>query len=408
MNSNLRGDLQERKTQLISADSVQRATELYENLKNTNFKNIDRNKAKVIIVTAKDALALFGDTNQEKKVELLEIIQQAEETLPPSSIKGLIEAIQSKIIEVIFPERRWLRNVLYAIVTVIVVAFLIHKIVPTPIFLTQPVVIGSMEFAEQHLVAELIAQMLEEKHVAVKRVFDQDGVLLRRSIETGDVDCFMEYTGAPFTLVFNQTVIPDSGQVYDVVRQKYADRGISVSPPFPFQNEWAILIRSSDSLNLNLKRISDIALLRSKWRAGFVPDFLNDAKAGASGMKVRYGLHFAQEQVINLDHIYEALKNNDVDIISGNSTDGERQSYNFVKLDDDLNYFPPYQPIILARQDTLRRIPELQVIMTKLPSKMNLDEMRRLNYEVRKDPDHLSQIAQGWLITNGLIKAKRS
>lgn len=70
--------------------------------------------ASVIIESANDAIREFGNTNQEKKIELKRIVKEAEEVLPPATIKELRERAEAKALKTIHPKSRVLRNVVYA------------------------------------------------------------------------------------------------------------------------------------------------------------------------------------------------------------------------------------------------------------------------------------------------------
>lgn len=266
---------------------------------------------------------------------------------------------------------------------------------------SRTVVVGSMDFPEQITVGEIIAQILEAHGIKVERNFRQSSELLRQAIEKGNIDCYLEYTGVPYTLVFHQRPTSDPGVVYNYVREHYAEKNIEVSKPFHFQTEWAILIRSSDAQEKHVYKISEAVRYAPTWRLGYIPDFETDPDA-LDGLKRTYNLNFKSERMIALPYIYDELEDNRVDIISGSSTDGELLKDAFQKLEDDLHHFPPYEPIVLARREALERVPELRDIMARLPETMTLNRMRMLNEQVRRDPKALTSLVQSWLKTSGL------
>jgi len=259
-----------------------------------------------------------------------------------------------------------------------------------------------MDFPEQYSISEMIAQMLEDKGEMVDRHFKLSGDLLRTAIEEGRIDCYVEYTGALYTLPLRQRPISDPDAVYNYVKREYAKKHIALSKPFKFDNPWAILIRADDALRLKIYKISDLAKVAPEWKAAVVPDFVSDHVAGAATFKRDYGLKFALESTLALATIYQALSKGEVDIISGNATDPELLDHEFVQLEDDRHHFPPYYPVILARQEIMQRSPALQEIMKKLPEKINLAEMRTLNYQVRANPNNYPKIVGAWRNASGL------
>ena len=79
---------------------------------------------------------------------------------------------------------------------------------------------------------------------------------------------------------------------------------------------------------------------------------------------------------------YRALAEKQVDLIAGNSTDGLIARYGLLQLEDDRQYFPPYDAVPVVRQATLAKYPELREVLKQLGGILTVDEMRKLNYAV--------------------------
>jgi glycine betaine/choline ABC-type transport system substrate-binding protein len=102
---------------------------------------------------------------------------------------------------------------------------------------------------------------------------------------------------------------------------------------------------------------------------------------------------------MDLSLTYIALASNKVDLIAGNSTEGRIAALDFVQLEDDRHYFPPYEAVYLVRKDSLTRVPVLQEVLTKLGNSITTDEMRRLNYEVDANKRTPAEVVRDWLKT---------
>lgn len=105
------------------SDNVSHALALYEKAKALSqyAKPLTPDIAKIIIVTAEDAIRGFGDTNQEKKIELKGMIDDAKELLPSETFDELKKRFEQKTLKKIHPKNKVLRNGLYVIVGLIVV-----------------------------------------------------------------------------------------------------------------------------------------------------------------------------------------------------------------------------------------------------------------------------------------------
>ena len=262
---------------------------------------------------------------------------------------------------------------------------------------TDKVVIGSKDFTESALLAEIVAQMLEARGVVVERRFELGGNLPHDALVNGTLDLYPEYTGTAYTAILHHKPISDPRAVYDQVKQEYAANfKVEVSPPLGFENTFAILIRGDDARKLNLKTISAAAPHTKTWRAGFGQDFMSRAD-GYPGFSKAYGLNFAEVREMDLSLTYIALSSRQVDLIAANSTEGRIATLDLFQLADDRHYFPPYEAVYLVRQDTLARVPALREVLAKLANSISTDEVRRLNYEIdgnRRDP---KEVIREWI-----------
>jgi osmoprotectant transport system permease protein len=263
------------------------------------------------------------------------------------------------------------------------------------------IAIGSKDFTESALLAEIVAQMLEARGVSVERRFELGGNLPHEALVAGTLDLYPEYTGTSFTAILHHAPITDPRAVYDQVKQEYAEKfKIEVSPSLGYENTFAILVRGDDARRLNLKTISDAAPQSPHWRAGFGQDFMSRAD-GYPGFSKAYGLKFAELREMDLSLTYIALSSRQVDLIAGNSTEGRIATLDLFQLADDRRYFPPYEAVYLVRQDSLTRVPALGEVLAKLANAISTDEMRRLNYEIdgkKRDP---KEVVKEWLKGKG-------
>lgn len=266
------------------------------------------------------------------------------------------------------------------------------------------VTVGSKDFTESVLLAEIVAQMLEAKNIEVERRFDLGGNLSHSALVASQIDLYPEYTGTSYTQILHHSPISDPKAVYDQVNREYADAfNVQVSPPLGFDNTFAILVRGEVARRLNLKTISDAARYAPQWRAGFGHDFMSRAD-GYPGFSNAYGLHFTETpREMALDLTYTALASKQVDVIAGNSTDGRIAALDLVQLEDDRHYFPPYEAVFLTRKDALARVPALVEVLKTLGGAISTDEMRKLNYEVDGLKRDKKIVAHEWLAKKGFV-----
>jgi glycine betaine/choline ABC-type transport system substrate-binding protein len=264
------------------------------------------------------------------------------------------------------------------------------------------VVVGSKDFTESIILAELLAQELEARGLRVERSYELGGQLTHDSLVAGRIDAYPEYTGTSYTAILKHEPVTDPRAVFERVRREYAERfGLVVSEPLGFSNDFAILVRRDDARRLNLRTISDAAPHAAGWRAGFGQDFMSRAD-GYAGFVRAYDLRFtARPREMDLSLSYRALAAGEVDLIAGNSTDGLIATLGLVQLADDRRYFPPYEAVFVLRADALDRHPAAREALRSLAGSLSTEEMRRLNHEVDGDKRPAAEVVRRWRAARG-------
>src|SRR5687768_17194447 len=84
------------------------------------------------------------------------------------------------------------------------------------------IVVGSKDFTESIILAEILAQMLEKEGVTVDRHFELGGNIPHDSLLSGQIDVYPEYTGTAYTAILKHQPITDPQAVYDQIRTEYS------------------------------------------------------------------------------------------------------------------------------------------------------------------------------------------
>src|SRR5438876_7914535 len=101
---------------------------------------------------------------------------------------------------------------------------------------------------------------------------------------------------------------------------------------------------------------------------------------GYKGLAATYGLRFAAPpRIMDLGLLARALKDKQIDLAAGNTTDGLIPALDLFVLEDDKHYFPPYEAVPIMRQEILGRHPAVKQALNELAAKMSDAEMRELN-----------------------------
>jgi osmoprotectant transport system substrate-binding protein len=273
------------------------------------------------------------------------------------------------------------------------------------------IVVGSKNFTESMILAELMAQQIEaHTHLKVERRFYLAGsYICQQAILAGRIDIYPEYTGTALTAILKEKIGGDKDGIYQRVKNQYESRfGLTVGHPFGFNNSFAMEIRGEDARRLHLKTLSQAAAFAPHWRAGFGYEFM-ERPDGYAGLAALYHLHFAEApRIMDLGLLAPALKNHQIDMAAGSATDGLIPALDFFVLEDDRHYFPPYEAVAVMRRQIVEEHPEVGAAVDELAGKISDQEMQQLNYALDGERRDVREVAREFLRRKGLLPSGNS
>lgn len=269
------------------------------------------------------------------------------------------------------------------------------------------IAICSKSFTEQTILGEMLAQHIEaQTDLTVARRLNLGGTLVcHEALKSGEIDAYIEYTGTAFAAVLQHPPIPDPEKVYQQVKQEYDEKfNLEVMSPLGFNNTYAMIIRGEDARRLKITTLSQAAQYTPEWHGGFGYEFIS-RQDGYPGLAKTYNLKFSKSpEVMDTGLMYRALVYKKVDMISGDSTNGLIEKLDLVILEDDKNYFPPYEAIPVVRQETLEKYPKLREAIAQLSGNISETEMQQLNYQVDAEFRPVDEVVREFLQSKQLGK----
>jgi osmoprotectant transport system permease protein len=245
--------------------------------------------------------------------------------------------------------------------------------------------VGSKSFTESYILAEIVAQVIEQAGEArVERRLGLGGTgLTYRALESGAIDLYPEYTGTLAEVLLKDRAL----KTLEAIRERLASRGLTTSAPLGFSNTYALAVQEATARRLGLRTISDLARhpgLRGAFSSGFL-----ERDDGWPGLRRRYGLALADVRVMEHALTYRALASDEVDVIDIFSTDGQLERLRLRILEDDRGFFPDYAAILLARRSVAERLPRTWARLSQA-LEGRLDDRLMAHLNARADLDGVS------------------
>jgi osmoprotectant transport system permease protein len=274
---------------------------------------------------------------------------------------------------------------------------------PLPLLAQDTIAVGSKNFEESRLLAEVFAQLLEERTgLTVERRFDLAGTqICFEALRTGSIDVYPEYTGTGLLSILQAPPAGDATATLRRVRREFLARwDLWWLAPLGFENSFEIAVPEELARRERLATISDLARISKRLRGGFGHEFVGRSD-GLPGLARVYGLELGSVQPLQHALKYAAAGERRIDVLDVYTTDGQLVRARLRVLQDDRGFFPPYEAAALVRGATLQAHPEVGAVLGLLAGALDEETMRGLNFRLQEGESEAA-VARDVLRTLGL------
>jgi glycine betaine/choline ABC-type transport system substrate-binding protein len=270
----------------------------------------------------------------------------------------------------------------------------------------EKIVIASKPMTEQYILAEILTQLIEAKtDILVEQKMGIGGGTsnIQPAMEKGDIDIYPEYTGTGWMFVLKKDLINDSTKLYEEVKKEYKDKyNIEWSGLYGFNDTYGMAVKEEIAKKFDIDNYTDLAKVSDQLKIGAEYDFY-EREDGYPGLSSVYNFNFKNKTELDIGLKYQAISNDQVDVINVFSTDGRLKQENLKVLNDDKNFFPSYYAATLVRGEVLDKYPELKDVIELLTGQISNDEMIDMNYQVEIEKKDPKEVAKEFLIKKGLL-----
>ncbi len=265
--------------------------------------------------------------------------------------------------------------------------------------------IGSKNFTEQFILAEMYAQALEARGYRVERFINLGGTLIAHSaLASGKIDMYPEYTGTALAAVVKGQMSSDPVAVYKQVKEYYEKSlGLTLLTMSKMNNGYVLVTLPETAQKYKLKTLSDLAKASRQLSLGAGPEWA-DREDGVPGLKKVYGMDFKEVKYMLTALKYQALRDRQVDVINGFGTDGQISAMKLARLDDDRHFWPPYRVAPVIRKGIAQNYPGIVSILNAVTALLTDGGQADLNWHVDGLKEEPRDVARDFLKKQGLVK----
>ena len=259
-----------------------------------------------------------------------------------------------------------------------------------------PLKVGSKRFTESYLLAEIIRHQADT--VAGAPAVHQQGLgntaIVLAALRAGSIDVYPEYTGTIAREILKLDTVPPLPEL----NARLAAMGLAVSVRLGFNNTYALAIPTRLAQARRINTLSDLKS-HGNLRLGLSQEFIGRAD-GWAGLKAAYDLPWTTLRGLDHGLAYDAVGEDQVDVIDIYSTDAKIGKFKLTVLADDKLYFPRYDAVLLHKIDVATQHPKAWAAITSLEGRIDENAMRRMNSAAELDNQSFDAVARDFLSSN--------
>lgn len=265
--------------------------------------------------------------------------------------------------------------------------------------------VGAQNFTEGMILGDIYVELIEAKtDIPVERVYNLNGLMITMpALENGSIDMVTDYTGMLAPQVLHLPMDTNPERVYENVRTGMKEQfGFEVSEPLGFSNTYVLAVTEETARTYGLTTLSQLVQQAPSLRLGATTSFLIREDL-LPKLKAEHGVQFKEERGLDGNVRYQAILSGEVEVTDAYETDALLMKSGLLCLEDDMEFFPPYQCVNVIRGDVYERYPELREVLPLLDNAISTEEMREMNYKVDVEGMTTQEVAHEFLVEKGLV-----
>jgi osmoprotectant transport system permease protein len=262
-------------------------------------------------------------------------------------------------------------------------------------------VVGSKNFTEQFILAELMADRIRGEGGAASQRAGLGSAVVFQALAAGDIDVYVDYSGTVWANVMRRADNPPrDAMLTELGDWLVREHGVRLLGTLGFENAYALAMRRERALELGIRTIADLASRSRELAIGADLEFF--VRPEWPALRDAYGLEFAERREFTPTFMYQAVADGEVDVITAFSSDGRVVANDLVVLEDPEHAILPYDAIVLLAPDRAHDA-LLERALVPLLDAVPVELMREASSRVDRDGDKESpQAAARWLAARAI------
>ncbi|WP_277586968.1 glycine betaine ABC transporter substrate-binding protein [Psychrobacillus antarcticus] len=268
---------------------------------------------------------------------------------------------------------------------------------------------GTQTNTDPKIMAQIVKLLIEDQTDHEVEITEdiQASPQIMTALEKEEFDLAVLYSGEVYNNHFDDDQVEFSTEPAKTLEQAQSLFGkkydLKWYDSIGFSNQYGIATQRDFAEQNNITKMSDLSKYAPDLTIGTDTSWLERPNDGYRAYQEMYGYKFGDAKGMQVSLMYQGIKNDQLDVVTAYTVDPQIIEYDLKLLEDDKNFFPPYEASLVARNKLIKEYPEVAEVLDSIVGSISTEDMTQLMYEVDISGSSTEEAAKTYLQEKGLI-----
>lgn len=269
---------------------------------------------------------------------------------------------------------------------------------------------GAQKNTDAKIMGQVVTMVIEDQTIHEVEMTEDlpASPQVMSAIDQEELDFATLYSGEVYNNHFDEEQVEystDGEKTLEQAQELFgAEYDIKWYDSIGFRNQYSIAIKNDFAEENNIETMSDLEPYASDLVLGTDNSWIERANDGYDAYQETYGYSFADANGMDVALMYEGINSGELDAVTAYTVDPQILEYDLQVLEDDEQFFPPYDASIVARNDVVDAYPKVGEALDSIIGMISTEEMMELMHEVDINERSTEEVAKEFLQEKGLLE----
>lgn len=218
-------------------------------------------------------------------------------------------------------------------------------------------------------------------------------------LERGEFDFASLFSGEVYNNYFEDveySTDPDETleKAQDLFGEEY---DIKWYNPVGYINNYSIAIKEEFAEKNNIENLTDLGDYADELTLGTDNSWIERDNDGYTGFQKTYDYAFDDARGMDAALMYKGIETDELDVVTAYTVDPQLIEYGLTVIEDDKQFFPPYEGSVIGRNEVVDDYPEIDEILESIEDTVDTEEMTNMIHEVDIEKRSVEEVTEEFL-----------